>query len=457
MAGIGFQLRKILNQETYSATIRAYLYSALISSGPWLITIVAIGIVGLSQARYLVVSESQVFRITIVYVYTFTLIFLGIFQMPLTRYLADLLFTGNTRLFLPTFIGALLLMGYAQAAFVLPTALYFSGWNLVYGLHVFIFYMGVSFTWLAMIFLSAARNYNAIVIAFFGGLLVSVGLGTLMGRVYGVDGYIAGYTIGRVVLFLLLASRVVKEFPSDLRISFDFLRYLRRYYMLIVIGFFYNVSIWIDKMVFWFGPYGQRVDSFLYACNFYDLPMYLAYLTIVPSMAIFLIRVETSFIGYYKAFYGAIVGKRSYSVIHSFRLSMVEHIKLSFTRLLKVQGIVTFLAFLVVPYLDQFTSWALPYENILRIGVLGAFCHVLLLIVSIYLLYFDFQKETLFLIGFFMVVNGALTYLSQRLGEAYFGYGYGVACIVSLVLGLCMLFYKLRHLEYTTFVGQPIN
>ena len=89
--------------------------------------------------------------------------------------------------------------------------------------------------------------------------------------------------------------------------------------------------------------------------------------------------------------------------------------------------------------------------------VLGAFCHVLLLIVSIYLLYFDFQKETLFLIGFFMFVNGALTYLSQRLGEAYFGYGYGVACVASLMLGLGILFHKLQHLEYATFVGQPIK
>jgi uncharacterized membrane protein len=34
MAGIGFRLRRILDQESYMATIEAYIYSALISSGP---------------------------------------------------------------------------------------------------------------------------------------------------------------------------------------------------------------------------------------------------------------------------------------------------------------------------------------------------------------------------------------------------------------------------------------
>lgn len=34
MAGIGFELRKILSRDSYTATLRAYLYAGLISSGP---------------------------------------------------------------------------------------------------------------------------------------------------------------------------------------------------------------------------------------------------------------------------------------------------------------------------------------------------------------------------------------------------------------------------------------
>ena len=34
MAGIGFELRKILSKDSYTSTMRAYLYAGLISSGP---------------------------------------------------------------------------------------------------------------------------------------------------------------------------------------------------------------------------------------------------------------------------------------------------------------------------------------------------------------------------------------------------------------------------------------
>lgn len=457
MAGIGFQLRRILDRDTYFASIKAYLYSALISSGPWLITIVAIGIVGVVQVGQISSHESEIFRITIVYVYAFTLIFLSIIQMPLTRYLADLLFSGNTRLYLPTYTATLVVLGGFQSLFVLPTCFFFSGWNVVYALHVYVFYMGVSFTWLAMIFLSAARNYNTIVGAFFAGLLVSVLLGTLFGRRYGLNGYMSGYTMGRVVLFFILSARIAKEFPSSLTISFEFVRYLKKHVRLILIGLFYNIGIWIDKIIYWYSPQGKHIDAFLHAFNTYDLPMYLSYLTIVPSMAMFLIRIETSFIGFYKAFYGAIVGKRSYDVIHSFKESLVEHIKLSFARLLKTQGLVTFLAFILAPAIVSLINIRIESFFVLRIGIIAAFCHAMLLILSIYILYFDFQNEALVVTSLFVCLNTVLTLGLQLLGYPYYGLGYLTACIISLITGILILMYKLHYLEFITFVRQPVK
>ena len=41
MAGIGFKLRDSLNREDYSGLLRAYLFSGLIASGPWIISILA--------------------------------------------------------------------------------------------------------------------------------------------------------------------------------------------------------------------------------------------------------------------------------------------------------------------------------------------------------------------------------------------------------------------------------
>ena len=45
MAGIGFELRKILSRDTYTATLHAYVYAGLISSGPWVLSIISVSVI----------------------------------------------------------------------------------------------------------------------------------------------------------------------------------------------------------------------------------------------------------------------------------------------------------------------------------------------------------------------------------------------------------------------------
>ena len=47
MAGIGFRLQNILRENSYRALAKAYLYSAVISSGPWLLSICGIFLIGI--------------------------------------------------------------------------------------------------------------------------------------------------------------------------------------------------------------------------------------------------------------------------------------------------------------------------------------------------------------------------------------------------------------------------
>ena len=42
MAGIGFELRKLLRKRTYTGMLQAYAYAGIISSGPWVLSIVGI-------------------------------------------------------------------------------------------------------------------------------------------------------------------------------------------------------------------------------------------------------------------------------------------------------------------------------------------------------------------------------------------------------------------------------
>lgn len=185
--------------------------------------------------------------------------------------------------------------------------------------------------------------------------------------------------------------------------------------------------------------------------------MYLSYLTIVPAMCLFLIRVETSFHNSYRAFYGAIVGKQSLNTIRSVKESMVDHIRLSIERLLKIQGVITCSAILATPYLIQVFRMMWFHLNVMRIGILGAFLHVLMLFLIIFLLYFEFRASALAVTLLFFILNGLLTALSLKLGMAFYGYGYFSACLITLMAGLFIMDYKIRNLEYITFIHQPVK
>ena len=50
MAGIGFELRKLLQRDSYAGLLKAYAYAGVISSGPWVLSIIGILLVGMIAA-----------------------------------------------------------------------------------------------------------------------------------------------------------------------------------------------------------------------------------------------------------------------------------------------------------------------------------------------------------------------------------------------------------------------
>ena len=47
MAGIGFELRRYLDEDTFSGTLKAYGFAGLIGAGPWVLSILGVILIGL--------------------------------------------------------------------------------------------------------------------------------------------------------------------------------------------------------------------------------------------------------------------------------------------------------------------------------------------------------------------------------------------------------------------------
>ncbi len=456
MAGIGFELRRAVHEASYAGTVRGYLYAAVISSGPWLLSVIALSLLGVVSAAFLPQEATTLFAATVTHTFAFSLITTGIFQMVVTRYLADQMYLNETESIAPTFVGVLALSSAAQ--FLLMNLLLASTeLPLEYRVPAVALYVAVSGTWVAMVFLSAAHDYVSIVLAFTVGYIVSFALAVSLGSGFGLGAYLAGFAAGQVGTLGLLVSRVLAEFRPTRSLDLDFLGHFRLYPALMGVGLAYNLALWIDKFVFWLSPEGVDVGTFMNVYPAYDTSFFVASLAIVPALAVFTVNLETDFYTYYKGFYAAILEQQSLRQLLAAKEGMVRSIRDSYLTLLKLQAAIALLGTtLFTPAIMG--AFGIPQSewHIFRLMVLGMSVQVFLLFTTLVLLYLDLRGSVLITVGVFLATNLGFTILTLLAGHEFYGYGFLGSTIVGTAVSIALLVNRLRNLEYLTFTRQPL-
>jgi uncharacterized membrane protein len=456
MAGIGFRLKKYFKEQSFLGNIQGAVYSVVISSGPWLISVITIAIVSYFAQLKIGISDLYILKSVICYTYAVSLIIFGIIEMPLTRYLADQLYKNDYTTFKSVFISFLALA--AIIGFFISSIFYsFFDFAAISKMAASTFFTSVLVIWISMIFLSAAKNYHQIIISFILGGATSVIASIVMGQYWGLDGYIIGYSIGQAIIALLLCLNLFMEFKGADYASLEIVQYYSRFRVLIFVGFFYYMAIWIDKFIFWFGPQGQQVLGLFYTNQYYDTSMFLAYLTIVPSLAIFLVQVETNFAKSYAYYFHAIDSKNNLNILNSNIDDIIKSLQKALYNLIKIQ---TFVSVICWYFAEQIThALYLPSMMItmFRYGVIGAYLQVLFLIMNIVLLYFLAQRKVLLHYVVFFLSNAVLTYASTMMDFKYYGIGYLLSCLITFLMTFYALNKHLQLINFHTFMGQPIS
>ncbi|MBI2941082.1 MAG: exopolysaccharide Pel transporter PelG [Chloroflexi bacterium] len=464
MAGIGFRLQKLIGEDSYLGAVKAYVYSAVISSGPWISSIAALAVLGVLSARFLPQEDRDIFFATLVYAFALSLVTTSVVQMAVTRYLADQLYLDNKKVLLPTLVGVMLAVYAGEMALLLPFYA-LAPFPLFFKLSAGALYLAISGIWVSMIFLSAARDYLSIVVAFVVGYLVSFGAALPLGVEYGLLGQMAGFTAGQMFTFCVLVSRVFAEFDSDALtpsprrgwgVSFAGFSYLRRYPSLVAIAVLFNVGIWADKALFWFAPDGLLVGRIYRLFPPYDSAMLLSYLTVVPAMTVFLVDLETSFYHPYRAFYDAIAEKKTLSEIQAAKARMVDVLKANLGRLVKVQAYVAAMTLLFSQPLFALLTLPESQLHIFRLGVLANGVQAFALVLMLLLLYLDMRGSVVIVAAVFLVGNTLGTLATLQLGWAFYGAGYLAGALVAALIALAALDNRLTHLERLTFMRQPM-
>jgi uncharacterized membrane protein len=309
---------------------------------------------------------------------------------------------------------------------------------------------------MVIIFLGAAQDYASVVAAFFAGNLVSLLAALALGRALGASGYLGGFLAGQAGILFVLCARIEREFTAvrvaeTVALGHAFVRYPE----LIAAGLLYNAAIAVDRVVFWFGPTGRPIAGWFHA-SLYDTPIFLCYLSVVPSLAIFLVSVETDFYDRYREYYGVATKQGTLRQVLEAKRAMTSCLRESLRRLLVAQAPITLLLMAVAPWLAASLGLDRLQLGILRCGLVGALLHVLCLFGGIVLLYFDRRRAAAEVAAVLLVANGVLTGVTVLLGPRAYGLGYPIAALLGCAWAYRRLEETLENLEYLTFAAQPM-
>ncbi len=454
MAGIGFTLRSLAARDALSARAAAYGHAALTSAGPWLFTILALAGIQAAGTRLTAPEEVGAFSVVVIYNFCFSLVIAGPVTMVATRYLADHIHLKQVDTLTGMLFGGLVLIFGMQALIGGPFYLLLTDQTPAERLLSLAGFFLIGGIWQVGVFLTALKSYWSVTASFAAGMLIGFALGVALAGPFGAAGMLGGFTVGLGVIFFTLTARVLAEYPYPVARPFAFLAYFRRYADLALCGLVCNLALWIDKWIMWFAP-GRTVQAGVMASHpVYDGAMFLAYLTLVPGMALFLVLVETRFFDRYVRFYAEVRNHGSYDQIERAHRSLLRVLGEGFQTIGVLQAMVCCFAIMVSPMAIGLLGGGAEQLGVLRFGVLGALFHGLFVFALIVLAYFDLRRPLLALGLLFLATNGLFTLGALPFGFAYHGYGYFLAAVVSFFAAYLVVADSAGRLPYLTFIGN---
>ncbi|MBU1659403.1 exopolysaccharide Pel transporter PelG [bacterium] len=457
MAGIGFELRKMLKKDRLLSLAKVYGYSAILSSGPWVISIIAIVLVGfINLATIGVMSEAAKFQIVVTYAIALasSLILTGLLQLPFTRYVADLIFSHREDEILPSYFGAIFLSWVLGLPLITPVVFYvFEDQNLIFMIGVISTFLILCGVWISSILAASLKYYHGVVWAYFLSYMLIIVFSYLFGD--SIEALILIFFIGNSLLFIILMTLIIKTYDSHIFMKLDFFLAPNFYWTLSIAGLTYNLGAWVDKFIFWYHPLtGHAVLGKLHASVVYDMPIFLAYLSILPGMAVFFYRLESDFADKYDLYFDAVRNGGTLGLIRRYRNEMVAVIRHAIHEILIIQGILNILLYLTAPVIFDALKIPQLYLGLLSILTIGALLQICFMSVLAILYYLDRKKVAMWLCIAFFVGNAVLTLISINMGPAMFGYGYTVSLLIVFIASVVVIRNEMDRLDYETFMLQ---
>lgn len=460
MAGIGFELRKLLNKKSILIHAGGYFYATFVSVGPLLIVVLfLIAIRMILRSMGIPLLDQNVVLATITYAFMSSLLFSGIFSMVYSRYISDMIYMQQEEKVFPSFVTAvsmgILLSGVASGAFLI----FWAKLPVFYEIICYILCLSITTTFTTMVYVSAVKNYKKITYSFIIGCGVGLAVEWILRRLFSVN-VVYSILLGFIVTFLLIAILLIMNvysfFKKHDNSYFDVLGYIRRMPRLVLINSFYYISIFIHNIIIWNSYLGMRVADTFIVAPIYDVPAFIALLTAMPAMVIFVIKTETTFYDHYKEYMSMLAGGGTLSDLKYAGDTMKDHMYNEVVAMLHIQLMISALCVVLSRALLPLIGFSDFEINVFGYMTLAYFCIMGVHIISSILLYFDDRRSALQIIATFLGLHIVFVIISVQMGQNFIGLGSTVAGVLSVLFAFVKLRVMANSLDYRLYCSQPI-
>jgi uncharacterized membrane protein len=396
------------------------------------------------------------FLVSITWLMCGSLLLTGPLQLLFARFVADRIYQRQDRRIVPNLLGALFV---ATAAGGLLSSLVVHRTfdeSLACRLLLVANFVVLCDGWLLLVLLSGVKAYRTVAALFLAAYLASVATAAAL-RPLGLEGLLAGFLVGQAAALFAMLALVLRAFPGEHRIAFDFLDPRQSHYDLAAIGAVFYLGVWADKAAFWLNPgTSERVIGPLRYSIIYDLPIFFAYLSAIPAMAAFFLRLEADFAELCREFFQCVRDGAALERLTRIKDGMVVCVRRGLGEIVKVQGASLVLVFAAGPSVLRAAGISPLYLRLLYVDAAAVCLQVIFLAILNVLFYLDQRRAALALSALFAGGNLVLTLWTQRLGPAWYGFGFAASALIASAVGLPLLSRRLERLERDTFMQQPL-
>ena len=217
MAGIGFELKRLFRRKGLFATMRAYGYAGIVCTGPMLLgVLLQVGMLVLCGLWGVGRANQDLLVCMVTYTLLASLTLTSFFSMPVTRFLADMLFAEREDEILPSFWGSNAIMLVAGTV-LYGVFLLFSGATLLQGLLCLWLFNIMIVNWNGMSYLTAIKDYRGILCSFAAAIGVAClcALAALALGLPPVEGLLASIALGYGVMLAWDVVLLYRYFPQS--------------------------------------------------------------------------------------------------------------------------------------------------------------------------------------------------------------------------------------------------